>query len=96
MKAKELLESPDPPDTILQLPDGLRDHLKAYNERQVRRRVHVFVDDQFLHRPCVDYTITNDTLVLPWPIKTLSLVTVSIPHSDERWYYSHADGWGRL
>ena len=92
----DLMDPIDPPDTIIELPDGLRDHLRAYNERQIRRRVHVYVDEQFLHRPDVDYKITHEALVLPWSIKTLSLVTVSIPHSDERWYYSHADGWGRL
>ena len=83
-------------DTEIELPEGLRNALSPFNTSQLRRRVYIFLDGQLLPRPGSDYTLSDTTLIIPHQIRTLEIVTVSIPSTDERWYYSHADGWGRL
>lgn len=89
-------ELPEITDTEIPLPEGLRDSLSCFSERAIRRRAHIYLNGNLLPVPDRDYTITEKVLTIPYPIKTLDVVTVSVPRIDERWYFSHADGWGRL
>jgi hypothetical protein len=84
-------------DTELVFPEELTLCLEAFNTASVRRRVYIFHGEHLLPRPDVDYQIVfPEKLILPFLLKTLDILTVAIPSIDERWYYSHADGWGRL
>lgn len=98
MKASELLNMADLPSTIVKLPDGLLDHLKAYNTSSIRRRVYIYHNEHLLPLPGKDYELNagKGELILPWPLKSLDVITVAIPSGDERWYYVPEDGWGRL
>ena len=95
MKSEDLMEVEIPP-TEIPFPDGLVEMLDGLSISQIRRKVYVYLDISLLHRPDVDYEIDHHNLIIPHPIKTLDILTVAIPSMDERWYYSHADGWGRL
>jgi hypothetical protein len=95
MNSDELLKADIPP-TELPFPDGLKEILVHFPELRIRRGTLVFLDGELLPVPDRDYTISHTGLVIPYPIKTLSVVSVVIAGADERWYYSHADGWGRL
>lgn len=94
MKAEELLKVDIPP-TEIPFPDGLKELLVHFPYPRIRRML-VFLDEALLPVPDRDYQISHTGLIIPFPIKTLSVVSVVIPSADERWYYSHADGWGRL
>jgi len=94
VKSEELLEA-DVQPTEIPFPEGLRNILIHYPAPRIRRAL-IFLDECLLAVPDRDYTITWQGLTIPHPIKTLSVVTVMFPIMDERWYYSHADGWGRL
>lgn len=98
MDSNKLLNMGDLPSTIVKLPEGLIDHLKAFNERQWRRRVYVYHNCNLLPRPDDDYTLDCERfeLILPWPLKSLDVITLAIPSNDERWIYVPQDGWGRL
>lgn len=101
MKASEL---PEIEDTTIEFPDGLRDFLKAYSWKQVRRRILVFLNDQFMPRPQgspsqdkpIDYIINTQQITFPHPLKSLDVVSIVDLGGDERWYYTHVDGWGRM
>jgi len=89
-------ELPELTDTEIPFHEYLVDSLRCFNERSIRRRVHIYLNGDFLPVPDKDYKITERVLIFPHPLKTLDVVTVSVPRIDERWYYSHADGWGQL
>lgn len=95
MKSDDL-KNMDFPPTELDFPDGLRDILRHFPDQRIRRGVMVFLDGELLPVPGHHYEISFMQLVIPHPIKTLAIVSVVVPGADERWYYSHADGWGRL
>jgi hypothetical protein len=98
MKAEELLNMAEPPSTIIKLPDGLIEHLSAYNSSSIRRRVYIYDNERLLPIPGKDYELDHEKgeLILPWPLKSLDVITFAIPAADERWYYVPEDGWGRL
>jgi len=90
-------ELPEIKDTEIPLPEGLAYVLLcAINERQIRRRLYIYVNGSLYPIPDRDYTITDRVLIIPHPLKTLDVVTIAIPSMDERWYFSLADGWARL
>ena len=84
MKSDDL-QNMDFPPTEIPFPEGLQELLIHFPVPRIQRTL-VFVDSGLLPIPGRDYQISYTGLVIPHPIKTLSVVSLVLPGTgSERW-----------